>query len=122
MAEAFTCQLQSVRPGVHALVLTGDLTAGSEAALLDAWLQTPTHETIILDLSGVTLMNGQGLGGITALAARARERQQTLMLVGMDEQWAPVFDLTRLRDDLPAFGTIDDALQSQDPRQTLTTE
>jgi anti-anti-sigma factor len=117
VAEPLTCQLRTVRPAVTVLDMAGALTADAETALLAAWRPTQAGDTVILNFDKVSHMDGNGLSGLTALAAQAHDRKQTLCLVGLNAQWTPIFALTRLLDDLPVFTSVDGALKELDSRE-----
>ncbi len=88
-----------VEPAVGATILRmrGDITASSEAALMDAYGRVPAGtKTIVLDFSGLEYMNSGGIGLLVTLLVRAQRANQRLLAVGLSDHYKQILALTRL--------------------------
>lgn len=87
--------------------LTGEITAGSEAALTDAYTRAteePT-KTVILNFTDLAYMNSSGIGLLVTMLVRANRQKQRLCAFGLSDHYKQIFELTRLDE---AIGIFDD--------------
>ncbi len=87
-------------PGVSLLDIRGDITAGSEAALMDAYTEAVAQRarTVVLNFAGLEYMNSGGIGLLVTLLIRARRAGHRLLACGLSEHYRQIFELTRLND------------------------
>jgi len=88
----------AVRQADNASILDvqGDITAGSEQTLMDAYTQAGSSASIILNFSGLEYMNSGGIGLLVTLLVRANRQKQKLLAYGLTEHYKQIFELTRL--------------------------
>jgi anti-sigma B factor antagonist len=92
--------------GATILRVHGEITAGSEAAIMEAYGQAaPGSKSIILDFSDLEYMNSGGIGLLVTLVVRAQRAGQRLHAVGLSEHYRQILALTRLDE---AIGIHDD--------------
>ena len=85
--------------------IRGDVNAGAENALNDAFTQASAGgvHTIILNFSELEYMNSTGIGLLVTLLIRVNRQGQRLMAVGLSEHYQHIFELTRLNEAIPVF-------------------
>jgi anti-anti-sigma factor len=90
------------------LAIFGDVTSGSEPALMDAFVRAVDGgaRTIVLDFTGLEYMNSGGIGLLVTLLVRAKRQGQRLLAVGLSDHYREIFSLIRLDE---AIGIHDDA-------------
>ena len=104
-ATEFAAQVRH-EEGVAVLDLSGDVSAGAEAKLLEAYAQAGGTAVVLLDFSAVDYINSTGIALIVGLLAQARAAGQEVQARGLAEHYREIFRITRLSD----FMTIlDDA-------------
>jgi anti-sigma B factor antagonist len=93
-----TMDVRQVNGAVSVVDIRGDVTAGSEAALSDAYkaASTPTTSAIVLNFSGLEYMNSGGIGMLVTLLVRANRQRQRLLAYGLNQHYRQIFELTRL--------------------------
>ena len=87
------------RVGAAALVrIAGDVTSGCEHDLTQGYTTAVDGgaRAVILDFSGMEYMNSGGIGLLVTLLVRANRRSQKLLVCGLSEHYAQIFELTRL--------------------------
>ncbi len=97
------------REGSAAILrITGEITGGSEPALMAAYGETGDARSIVLDFSRLDYMNSGGIGLLVTLLVRTQRAGQKLLAVGLTEHYRQILALTRLdeaiaiHDDEPA--------------------
>ena len=85
----------------------GEITAASERALMDAYVEASGAKTkaVILDFGALEYMNSGGIGLLVTLLVRANRQKQRLAAFGLNEHYRQIFELTRLDE---AIGIFDD--------------
>src|SRR5438270_408057 len=78
--------------------VTGDITAGSEPALMDAYTRASGDKTraVVLNFGGLEYMNSGGIGLLVTLLVRANRQKQRLLAFGLSEHYRQILELTRL--------------------------
>jgi anti-sigma B factor antagonist len=97
-----------VIPAASATILRihGEITGGSEAALMEAYgAAAPGTRSIVLDFSDLEYMNSGGIGLLVTLLVRAQRARQRLLAIGLSEHYREILALTRLDE---AIGIHDD--------------
>jgi anti-sigma B factor antagonist len=78
--------------------VAGDVTAGSEDALMRAFDQGSDDATdvVALDFGNLDYMNSGGIGLLVTLLVRANRQRQRLVAFGLNKHYRQIFELTRL--------------------------
>jgi anti-sigma B factor antagonist len=107
MPDTVTLAVREPAPAVRAIEVRGEITAGSEDMLMDAYNRAnqPGVEVIVLDFSGLDYMNSGGIGLLVTLLVRAQRQRQRVLAHGLSEHYRQIFELTRLDE---AMGIHDD--------------
>lgn len=85
------------RQGGAAVVdIKGDVTAGSEDVLMEAYEDVGDATTILLNFTGLDYMNSGGIGLLVTLLVRANRQSQRLLACGLSDHYRQIFELTRL--------------------------
>jgi anti-sigma B factor antagonist len=90
-------------PGTSVLEISGDITAGSEAALMSAYGEATGAKTVLLNFARLEYMNSGGIGLLVTLLIRAKRANQRLLACGLSEHYRQIFELTRLDDAIGIF-------------------
>ena len=106
----------SARAGI--IDIQGEVSAGAEKALMDAYTQINGKNTraIILNFTQMGYMNSSGIGLLVTLLIRINRQKQHLLAYGLSEHYQHIFQLTRLSDVIHLYATEQDALNAE---QTL---
>jgi anti-anti-sigma factor len=85
--------------GVPVLELIGDIDAGADGALQDAWAEASGGVSeMVLDFTRTNYINSTGIALIVQLLANARARGITLTARGLTAHYREIFEITRLSD------------------------
>jgi len=89
-----------VRPesGEAVVELSGQISAGAEAGLLQAYAEVKGEPKVLLDFSDVDYINSTGIALIVGILAEARKNGQELQATGLQEHYREIFRITRLSD------------------------
>jgi anti-sigma B factor antagonist len=92
--------------------IKGDVTAASEAELMDAYGQASGRATrsIVLNFSDLEYMNSGGIGMLVTVLVRANRQRQRLLAYGLNDHYRQIFELTRLDEAIGIHGSEADAL------------
>jgi anti-sigma B factor antagonist len=76
----------------------GEITAGSERQLMEAYARASGTETrvVILNFAQLDYMNSGGIGLLVTMLVRANRQKQRLSAYGLNEHYRQIFELTRL--------------------------
>ncbi|HEY7942635.1 MAG TPA: STAS domain-containing protein [Candidatus Limnocylindrales bacterium] len=93
-----TVTVRRLSPTASAIAIIGDITSGTEAALMDAYARASDEATrvIVLDFSGLDYMNSGGIGLLVTLLVRVQRQGQRLLAFGLTDHYRQIFALTRL--------------------------
>ena len=99
-------------PAAGVIRVAGDVTSGSEAALMAAYAQLVGGgaRLIILDFGDLAYMNSGGIGLLVTLLVRVQRQGQRLRAVGLNEHYRQIFSLTRLDEAIGIFDSESAAL------------
>ena len=92
---------------VSLLNLDGNVVVGETDTLRDAVQTLPSADSVILDLSHVSLVDAHGLGMLLQLRAEAQAKDMRFELMNVSNQLRELFRITRLDTVFqirPAFG------------------
>jgi anti-sigma B factor antagonist len=81
---------------VSLLNLDGNVVIGETDPLRDVVQTLPSTDSVILDMSGVSLVDAHGLGMLLQLREQAQSREMRLELMNVSEQLREIFRITRL--------------------------
>jgi anti-sigma B factor antagonist len=100
MTTTTTIEVRRLSPSVSSIIIHGDITSGTEPALMDAYAQASDDATrsIVLDFSDLAYLNSGGIGLLVTLLVRVQRQGQRLLAFGLSEHYRQIFELTRLDD------------------------
>lgn len=83
---------------IGVIEINGEITAFAESALMDAYTEASNGNTkaVILDFNNLEYMNSSGIGLLVTLLIRANRQNQKLMVIGLNDHYQQIFQLTRL--------------------------
>jgi anti-sigma B factor antagonist len=94
------------RSGSTAILrIRGEITGGSEPALMAAYGEAGDAKSIVLDFANLEYMNSGGIGLLVTLLVRTQRANQKLLAVGLSDHYKQILALTRLDE---AIGIHDD--------------
>lgn len=95
---AVTMNVRRVTDHASVIDISGDVTSGCEAVLMDAYNQASagTVSAIVLNFSGLQYMNSGGIGLLVTLLVRTNRQRQRLLVYGLNDHYRQIFELTRL--------------------------
>jgi anti-sigma B factor antagonist len=85
-------------PTATVVAIFGDVTGGSEPALMEAYVKAVDGgaRTVVLDFAGLEYMNSGGIGLLVTLLVRSKRQGQRLLAVGLSDHYREIFSLIRL--------------------------
>lgn len=101
--------------GVMVIKMEGSMLGGPEASELNNALHKLIEgkkKKIVVDLSGVTLMNSSGLGMLIGGVTTMRNASGDLKLAGANEKVTQVFKITRVGNVVELHETVKEAVES----------
>jgi anti-sigma B factor antagonist len=116
MPEAkVTITVRQVSAKVSIIDIQGEVSAGAEHALMDAYAQIDDKNTraILLNFTQMGYMNSSGIGLLVTLLIRVNRQKQQLLAYGLSEHYQHIFKLTRLSDVIHLYDTEQDALKAE---------
>jgi anti-sigma B factor antagonist len=107
-----TMGVRSAGSGASIIDIEGDITAGSEDVLMDAYGRAAVEGTrfIVLNFEGLEYMNSGGIGLLVTLLVRAQRQRQRVLAFGLSDHYREIFELTRLDDAVGIHDSESDAL------------
>ena len=108
-----TVSMEARRVDATGLIeISGDVTAASEDALMDAYTAATDGgvAAVVLDFSGLEYMNSGGIGLLVTLLVRANRLKQQLLACGLNDHYRQIFELTRLDEAISIYGDQAEAL------------
>ncbi|HEX4521587.1 MAG TPA: STAS domain-containing protein [Gaiellaceae bacterium] len=97
---------------ISVIEIHGDLTAGSEDALMEAYTEATDGDqrVVLIDFGGLAYMNSGGIGLLVTLLVRANRLKQRLLACGLNEHYRQILELTRLDEAISIYGDEAEAL------------
>jgi len=107
-----TVEVRRIAADAAAIAIAGDVTAGSEGPLMEAYGEASASgaRLIVLDFGALDYMNSGGIGLLVTLLVRVQRAGQRLMAVGLSDHYRQILALTRLDEAIGVHGTTADAL------------
>ena len=99
MTEATTTlNVREASDGVSIIDIEGDVTAASEATLMEAFgrASTPGVRAIVLNFAHLEYMNSGGIGLLVSVLVRAQRQHQAMLGYGLSEHYRQILELTRI--------------------------
>lgn len=92
--------------------IKGDVTAGSEQILMDAYTEASEEgaKQIVLNFEGLDYMNSSGIGLLVTILVRAQRQGQKMSAFGLTDHYRQIFELTRLDDAITIHDNEENAL------------
>ncbi len=94
-------------------VLSGDIKASNIGELREEFLAClkahPNLKVLVLDLSGVSMMDSSGLGLVVSLLKRMSERHGDLRLAALPDKVRMLVEITRLHTVFDIYDTVEKA-------------
>jgi anti-sigma B factor antagonist len=102
-----TMNVRKANKQASVIEIHGEVTAFAEDALMEAYTKASDGKTkaVIIDFSDLEYMNSSGIGLLVTLLIRANRQKQQLMVIGLNDHYRQIFQLTRLDE---AIGIYDD--------------
>ena len=112
--STLTMQVRRLNDRTSVIDVQGSVTAGSEAALMDAYnrASSATTRAIIFNFNDLEYLNSSGIGLLVTLLVRAQRQQQRLLAYGLNDHYRHIFELTRLNDAIGIFTSEQEARAS----------
>jgi anti-sigma B factor antagonist len=113
MPEAVTTfEVRKAGDAARVIDIKGDLTAQSEAVLMDAYARAGDSgiRALVLSFTGLDYMNSGGIGLLVTLLVRAQRQGQKVFAYGLSDHYREIFELTRLDDAVGIHNSEADAL------------
>lgn len=98
-------RVRRVDDATSVVEVSGEITAASEKALMDAYAEACGAKTraVILDFGRLDYMNSGGIGLLVTLLVRANRQKQRLAAFGLNEHYHQILELTRLDEAIGIF-------------------
>jgi anti-sigma B factor antagonist len=111
---ATTFDVREASDAVRVIDIKGDITAGSEDVLMDAYGRASGDgvRAIVLSFAGLDYMNSGGIGLLVTLLVRAQRQRQRVLAYGLSDHYRQIFELTRLDEAVGIHDTEDEALEA----------
>src|SRR5215208_2969108 len=109
-----TLNVRDASDGVSIIDIEGDVTAASEATLMEAYgrASAPGVRAIVLNFGGVDYMNSGGIGLLVSVLVRAQRQQQAMLGFGLSEHYRQILELTRIDEAIHIHDSEADALRA----------
>ena len=107
VVERFPCETE----GQGVLLLRGPLTANNLSQFQNA-IRRENTPTLILDLTDVPYMDSSGLGSLVGAYVSSHKAGRQVVLTGVNERVAKLFEITRVEPLFLIFPNLDLALDA----------
>lgn len=111
---AATLNVREASGRVSIIDVEGDITAASEAMLMEAYgrASAPGVCAIVLNFAGLDYMNSGGIGLLVSVLVRAQRQHQTMLGYGLSEHYRQILELTRIDEAIHVHDTEAEALSA----------
>jgi anti-sigma B factor antagonist len=109
---ASTLDVRQAGEATGIIDISGEITAASEAQLMEAYAAAAGERTraVVLNFSRLEYMNSSGIGLLVTLLVRANRQRQRVLAYGLNDHYRQIFELTRLDEAITIHDTESDAL------------
>ena len=106
-----TMKVRHVNEQTSVIDIEGEVTAGAENALMDAYTQATSAGTrnLILNFAGLEYMNSSGIGLLVTLLIRVQRQKQRLYAANLSDHYRQIFELTRLNEAISIYPSESEA-------------
>jgi anti-sigma B factor antagonist len=96
-----------IDPTASIIDIQGEVSAGAEKVLMDAYSEASTSTTgaIILNFSELEYMNSSGIGLLVTLLIRVNRQNQRLLAFGLSQHYRTIVEITRLSEAIGIYDT-----------------
>jgi anti-sigma B factor antagonist len=107
-----TMNVRKANEQAGVIEIHGEVTAFAEDALMEAYTKAGDGKTkaVIIDFSDLEYMNSSGIGLLVTLLIRANRQKQQLMVIGLNDHYRQIFQLTRLDEAIGIYDSEANAL------------
>jgi anti-sigma B factor antagonist len=104
--------VRKVNPAASVIDIRGTVTASAEDLFLAAFEEASKDgvNNIVLNFEEMEYMNSSGIGLLVTFLIRARRSEKRLMVVGLNQHYRKLFELTRLNEAVEIYPTEAEAL------------
>lgn len=104
--------VHSVTPQVAEIEVKGELSGFSHQTMLEAYSRACRTgvQAIIFNFTRVEYLNSSGIGLLITLLIQARRTGQRFIAYGLHPHYLKIFELTRLNESIPVFGSQGEAM------------
>ena len=90
--------------------MRGEINAAADETLNGAYTEAESHDStdIVLNFGDVDYINSTGIALIVGLLAQARKSHRRLVVFGLSDHYAEIFQITRLADFMSIYPTLCD--------------
>jgi anti-sigma B factor antagonist len=106
---------KEIKPGIVVLELTGRITMGPDCWQIEkevGQLLSQNQKHIILDLSGISIVDSTGIGQIVRCLSKLKNSGGSLRLAGLKGMVEGVFKMTRVDQAIGIYPTVVEAAAS----------
>ena len=109
---ATTFEVREHSEQIRVIGIKGDITAGSEDVLMDAYARASGDgvRAIVLSFTELEYMNSGGIGLLVTLLVRAQRQRQRVLAFGLSDHYRQIFELTRLDEAVGIHDSEEEAL------------
>lgn len=117
MAEKLVVTVRRPNPYVCVIDIQGSITTFTEKNFTEAYSQAVLSQlrAIILNFTEMTYINSMGIGLLVTLMIRARREGVTLVGYGLSEHYRKIFEITRVDQSIPIYGSEATAIAYASP-------
>jgi anti-sigma B factor antagonist len=112
---------KEIIPGIVVLELTGRITMGPDCWQIEkevGQLLSQNQKHIILDLSGISIVDSTGIGQIVRCLSKLKNSGGSLRLAGLKGMVEGVFKMTRVDQAIGIYSTVVEAAASHSAEAT----
>ena len=112
---------KEITPGIVVLELTGRITMGPDCWQIEkevGQLLSQNQKHIILDLSGISIVDSTGIGQIVRCLSKLKNSGGSLRLAGLKGMVEGVFKMTRVDQAIGIYPTVVEAAASHSAEAT----
>ncbi len=100
--------------GIGVIEVHGVLTSQAEEQLMNSFNQAigDHNQVVIFNFKDMDYINSSGIGLLITILIRAKRQGQKLVACGLKDHFQQIFQLTRLDEAMPVFGSEEEAISA----------
>ena len=100
--------------GIGVIEVHGVLTSQAEEQLMNSYNQAigNHNQVVIFNFKDMDYINSSGIGLLITILIRAKRQGQKLVACGLKDHLQQIFQLTRLDEAMPVFGSEEEAISA----------